>query len=265
MSLPSLPQDRGHDKIHLPPPSYWPAILAFSLGLVPLGLLLAMWGGKAAVMVLTVGGLATVIGMMGWANSVIRETAALPNRAEDEKWLRMGLLLFLISETAIFGTLFVHHYQSRAHFPEWPPAGAPILDTTLPAIATLLLMASSATMQWAHAALVRERRRAANWWTLATILLGTVFLGFQGHEWGFLKTYDQFTQKSGTYGTSFYSMTGFHGLHVMVGLVMLILVWFRLRLGHFDPERHFSFIAAAWYWHFVDFVWVLLFFTVYLF
>ncbi len=120
-------------------------------------------------------------------------------------------------------------------------------------------------MQWAHAALVRNRRRAAGLWTLATITLGTVFLGFQGHEWGFLKSYDKFTQTGGTFGTTFYAMTGFHGLHVMVGLVMLILVWFRMRLGHFDPERHFAFIAAAWYWHFVDFVWVLLFFTVYLF
>lgn len=266
MATNSLPHNSGHDEIHLPPPSYWPVALAIALSILPLGALMIMWGGKPAVAVLIVGGIASVVCAMGWASSMIREAAEQDRatRAEDDRWLRMSVLLFLISEAAIFGALFVHHFNARTYLPAWPPPDAPHLDTTLPAIATLLLMASSATIVWAHSAIARGKRRAAGAWTLATIILGAVFLGIQGHEWGFLKAYDQFTQSSGTFGSSFYAMTGFHGAHVAIGLILLIMVWVRMRLGHFDPERHFAFVAAAWYWHFVDLVWILLFFTVYL-
>jgi cytochrome c oxidase subunit III len=268
----TLPHDQGHEHVHLPAPSYWPIALALAIGLLPIGFLMAVWGGGGTAM-LIIGGLATVICLMGWANSLIHETAELytlppgtaPSVAEDDRWLKLAVKLFLVSEAAIFGAFFAHHYYSRAHFPQWPPAGAPHLSTSLPAIATLILMASSATMEWAHSALIRGKRRAANGWLLLTIVMGVVFLGFQGHEWGFLKTYDQFTLTSGTFGTSFYIMTGFHGLHVATGLVMLSIVWFRFQLGHFDPHRHFSFAAASWYWHFVDLVWICLFFTIYLF
>lgn len=253
------------DHIHLPAPSYWPIALAAALGILVAGFLLAVWGGNGGVTLLIMGGMATVVGLMGWANRLIQETAELPNVMEDDRWMRVGVKLFLISEAAIFAAFFTHHYYSRAHAPAWPPDGAPVLSTALPAIATLLLMSSSATMEWAHSSLVRGKRKAAFWWLTATLVLGIVFLGFQGHEWGFLMTYDQFTLASGTYGTTFFSMTGFHGLHVAIGIVMLAIVWFRLRLGHFDPQRHFSLAAASWYWHFVDVIWILLFFTIYLF
>jgi cytochrome c oxidase subunit 3 len=265
MNTSSAPSEHSPDSIHLPAPSYWPIALAFAMAILPVGLLLAMWGGSEASSLLVLGGLATIICLTGWANILVRETATLPNLMEDDRWMRMGILLFLISESAIFGALFAHHFYARWHAPVWPPAGAPKLSTQLPAIATLILMASSATVQQAHSAIVRGRRKAADRWLALTILMGVIFLAFQGYDWGFLKTYDHFTQTSGAFGSSFYAMTGFHGLHVLGGLIMLSVVWFRLRLGHFDPQRHFSLAAASWYWHFVDLIWVFLFFTIYLF
>jgi cytochrome c oxidase subunit 3 len=264
MTIPSQSHEGEHASIHLPPPSYWPVSLAVSMGFLPLGLLLDLWIGKWGTAILVLAGIATVICLMGWANAMIREMGETSEAAHEDRGLRMAVILFLASETAIFAALFAHHYYSRFHAAQWPPDGAPKLATHLPAIATMMLMFSSATMQWAHTALVRDRRRVATWLVGITMILGIVFLSFQAYDWGYLKIYDQFTQASGSYGTSFYTMTGFHALHVTVGLIFLALVWIRLRLGHFTPQRHFSFIAAAWYWHFVDLVWILLFFTIYL-
>jgi cytochrome c oxidase subunit III len=265
MTTTQLAETGDHGSAHVTPPSFWPVALAMTVGLIPVGLLLDIWLGKWGTGIMVLAGLASVLCLMGWANRVIRDMGEVPDAAHEDRGLRMSVILFLASEITIFGALFAHHFYSRFHAAHWPPDGAPTLSTALPAIATLILMVSSATMQWAHAALAKGKRKAASNWVLLTFLMGIVFLGFQGHEWGFLREYDKFTQTSGTFGTSFYSMTGFHGLHVTVGLIMLGLVWMRLRMGHFDPQKHFSFAAAAWYWHFVDAVWIFLFFTMYLF
>lgn len=252
-----------HDEIHMPEPSLWPLFLALSIGLLPLGFLLSVWAQKGTAL-LVAGGVLVVTCLMGWANQLIRETATLPDIAEDDRWMRSGMKLFLVSEAAIFGAFFAHYYSTRTAAEIWPLPGAPHLDTSLPSIATLILMSSSVTMEFAHHALKAAKRGMASLLTLITIILGIIFLSFQGHEWGFLKTYDQFTQASGITGTLFYIMTGFHGAHVATGILMLMIVWFRLRLGHFAPERHFSFVAASWYWHFVDVIWIALFFSIYL-
>ncbi len=254
-----------HEHIHLPPPSYWPIFSAAAIGLLVLGFLLWLWDASTSVSIMVVGGLLTITGLMGWSQALIKENAELPDVLEDDRWMKMGLKLFLVSEAAIFGSFFAHHYYSRFDFPEWPPVGAPHLDTTLPAIATLILMSSSVTMEIAHHMLKHGRKAAARTWTGLTILLGIIFMGFQGHEYGFLKAYDQFTLQSGMFGSHFFAMTGFHGAHVATGIIMLLIVGFRLRLGHYTPERHFSFAAASWYWHFVDVIWIFLFFTIYLF
>jgi cytochrome c oxidase subunit 3 len=255
--------DAHHDAIHMPEPSLWPLFLAFSIGILPVGFLLAVWTQKGTAL-LIIGGVLVVTCLLGWANQLIRETATLPNIAEDDHWMRAGMKLFLISEAAIFGAFFAHYYSIRGSAATWPLPGAPHLATTFPAIATLILMSSSVTMEFAHHALKAARRKVASLLTLTTIVLGIIFLSFQGHEWGFLKTYDKFTHQSGVAGTLFYVMTGFHGAHVATGILMLMIVWLRLRLGHFDPNRHFSFVAASWYWHFVDVVWIGLFFSIYL-
>ena len=254
-----------HDHIHIPPPSYWPIFLAMATGLLLTGVLLWLWDASAATVIMGLGAVTAIVGMMGWAQSLIRENAELPDVLEDDRWMKHGLKLFLVSEAAIFGAFFAHHYYTRFDFPHWPPVGAPHLDTTLPAIATLILMTSSFTMELAHHKLKHDDRAGSRLWLGITILLGLIFLGFQGHEYGFLKAYDQFTLSSGMFGSHFFAMTGFHGAHVATGLVMMFIVGLRLRLGHYTPERHFSFAVASWYWHFVDVIWVFLFFTIYLF
>jgi len=254
-----------HDHVHLPPPSYWPVFLAFAAGLFLTGVLMWLWDASSSTIIMALGAVCSITGMMGWSQSLIRELGDIPDVLENDRWMKLGLKLFLVSEAAIFGAFFGHHYYTRFDFPQWPPVGAPHLDTTLPAIATLILMASSFTMELSHHKLKHGHREASRTWLGITILLGLIFLGFQGHEYGFLKSYDQFTMSSGMFGSHFFAMTGFHGAHVATGIVMMMIVGLRLRLGHYTPERHFSFAAASWYWHFVDVIWIFLFFTIYLF
>ncbi len=244
--------------------SQWPILLAIGIGFIPIGIVNYIWGNKFGLGLIIFGAVMTLGSLAGWANTLIKEKLQLLDLEEKDRWLRNGMKLFLVSEAAIFGALFAHHYYAKTHFPVWPPEGAPHLDTRLPAIATLILMSSSFTIQWAHSLLQRRNFAWCKRFVVLTILLGAIFLWMQGNEWGFLKAYDQFTVKSGTFGTSFFMMTGFHGLHVSIGLILLFITYIRLRLGHFQDKRHFSFVAASWYWHFVDIVWVFLFGTIYL-
>jgi cytochrome c oxidase subunit 3 len=238
--------------------------LAGGLGLLAAGVLNLIWQTKYGFPLLVTGGTIALLAVSNWAHTLIREKNVLENLLVDETWMKNGMKLFLISEAAIFGAFFAHHYYARVHSPAWPPAGAPHLETRLPAIATLVLMLSSGTCQWAHNLLRKGKRVASQRGILLTMVLGILFLGAQGYEWGFLKAYDDFTLKNGAFGTSFFIMTGFHGLHVSIGIILLSIVYVRLRLGHFTAERHFSMIAASWYWHFVDIVWIFLFGTMYL-
>ncbi|MEC5385825.1 cytochrome c oxidase subunit 3 [Uliginosibacterium sp. H3] len=132
----------------------------------------------------------------------------------------------------------------------------------LPAINTALLLASAATLTWAHWAIRKGDRKQFNIFLALTILLGLVFLGCQAEE--YIHAYHEGLKlTSGIYGSTFFMMTGFHGLHVTIGVIMLIVTLGRSLAGHFSADRHFAFEAAAWYWHFVDYVWLLLFIVVY--
>jgi len=244
--------------------SYWPIALGLSCGFIPFGIVMYSRGIKIGLLLLAVGAVLTLGSMIGWAVSLLREKLTPEQSAQGDLWLRLGLKLFLVSETAIFGAFFAHYYYSRMHQAVWPPEGAPHLATSLPAIATLILMISSATVNRAHHLLQHGKNLASRRWVVLTIVLGVVFLTIQGYEWGFLKAFDEFTFNEGVYGTLFYIMTGFHGLHVATGLLLLLLVYIRLTLGHFTPQRHFAFLAASWYWHFVDVIWIFLFGTIYL-
>lgn len=255
----------AHEHIHLPPPSYWPIFTALSAGMLLIGVLLWLWQASMGVTLIVIGAFLAIVGLMGWCQALIKENDELPDAIEDDRWMKMGLKLFLVSEAAIFGAFFAHHYYTRFEFPQWPPVGAPHLDTTLPAIATLILMSSSVTMEFSHHLLKQGKKEGSRFWLGITIILGVIFLGFQGHEYGFLKTYDDFSLESGMFGTHFFAMTGFHGAHVATGIILMSIVLLRLQLGHYTPERHFSFAAASWYWHFVDVIWIFLFFTIYLF
>jgi cytochrome c oxidase subunit 3 len=154
--------------------------------------------------------------------------------------------------------------------PTWPVAGPGITEPFksmsawgIPAINTLILLTSGVTITLAHWALKKGKRGALVGWMVATVALGLLFLGFQAHEYGHAYSELNLKLSSGAYGATFYMLTGFHGLHVTIGTIMLIVITARCAAGHFTPERHFGFEAVAWYWHFVDVVWLGLFTFVY--
>lgn len=254
-------------EIHLPPNSIWPLILAFGIGFLPFGVVfLGMHKGIFAELCFIVGFSVTIVSLMGWAQGVVREKAKPAEAASSlqQKDLIMFLKYFLISEAAIFGALFVHYFYNRFGDQYWPPVGSPEIHTTLPAIATLILMFSSFTCEMAYLGMKKGKRYRAKVLIAVTAVLGLIFLGFQGYEWGILINMDHFTAHTNIYGTLFYMMTGFHGFHVSIGILFLILVYARLEMGHMDEKRHFSLIASSWYWHFVDVIWIFLFFSLYL-
>lgn len=266
----SVTQPAGdHDHgVHLPPRSVWPIVLTFGIGLLMFAFVAFSTGRMIIAELLGLsGGAVIAVSLMAWAHSVVRdkhEDQYVGRVSLQQKDLMTFLMYFLISEAAIFGGLFVHYFYHRYVMEFWPPAGTPHIDTSLPAIATLILMFSSVTCEFGLKAVEKGNKSSTKSWLLATIVLGLIFLGFQGFEWGLLINQYGFTVESNIFGTMFYMMTGFHGLHVSVGIVFLILAYGRLELGQMNEQRHFSIIAASWYWHFVDIIWVLLFFSLYL-
>jgi cytochrome c oxidase subunit 3 len=133
----------------------------------------------------------------------------------------------------------------------------------IPALNTLILLTSGLTVTLAHWALKKDNRGALVGWMLATVALGLTFLGFQIYEYGHAYSDLNLKLTSGAYGATFFMLTGFHGFHVTVGTLMLIVITFRCMAGHFKPDHHFGFEGVAWYWHFVDVVWLFLFIFVY--
>jgi cytochrome c oxidase subunit III len=153
---------------------------------------------------------------------------------------------------------------------EWPSAGPGITEQFtpmgamgIPAINTLILLTSGATVTWAHWGLLKNNRSQLIWGLVLTVALGILFIGFQAYEYVHAASDLNLKLTSGAYGSTFYMLTGFHGFHVTVGTIMLIVILFRSVAGHFRPEHHFGFEGVAWYWHFVDVVWLGLFIFVY--
>ncbi|MBA2480890.1 MAG: heme-copper oxidase subunit III [Planctomycetes bacterium] len=277
----------GHEDpmSHVPPGSIWPLILTLGLMLVPFGALSVLgamkgsgWGvgpinlenpliGKV---LLGIGGLVFIFSLMAWCHQIIREKLISHDLIKQQKDLQMFVLLFLCGEFTAFSAIFGFFYHRKIMDPLFGPIHDPTFHFGGPivAYATFILLFSSVTCEFAHHALQSHKVGLAKLLFTLTILLGVAFLGFQGFEWGELLQRG-FTPISITEGSAssfaaiFYTGTGFHGLHVSIGLVMLFMVLFRLEVGHFRGKRHFSVVAASWYWHFVDIVWVLLFITIY--
>lgn len=267
------PEEEEH--IHLPDPSIWPLIVALGIPLLPVGTLLLMNADPSQVAffgaswqslglpLIVLGLVVSTIGAFGWAGQVIGEKYTI-----DISWgsrcLSMAWLLFLVSEAAIFFTFFWHYgYLIYKADGNWPPEGTPHVHLIWPAIGTVILVTSSLTCELGHKAMLAGKRTLCKNWIFLTILLGLAFLFIQGYEWGYLRAYDNFTISSGVLGTLFYMLTGFHGFHVITGLLLLTLVYARLEMGSLDRKRHFSLNAASWYWHFVDVVWIFVFLGVY--
>ena len=249
---------------HLVDPSPWPAIGAVSAFVLTVGAVLYMHEGVSWVLIL---GFAGVLGTMaGWFWDVIRE-------AEYEGYhnpvvqigLRYGMALFIASEVMFFVAWFWAYFNAALFPPaqiegQWPPPGVQTFDTwDLPFLNTLILLMSGVTVTWAHHALREGDRKHMLQGLGLTIFLGICFTGVQVYEY----THAAFGFREGIYPSTFFMATGFHGFHVLVGTIFLIVCFFRARAGHFRPDHHFGFEAAAWYWHFVDVVWLFLFCCIY--
>ena len=254
-------EDPSH---HAPQPSFWPILLASGMGAVTFLALLVEMGVPMAGLLLAAALLFSLIGAAGWANTIAVERRAM-DPVQTNKDLTRGFFFFLASEGMIFVSYFEYLYLTRFSSSQWPPAGMPKLATSMPAIATLILVGSSFTLNWAVRALLKGHKAAAKNWMLLTIAMGITFLGFQGFEWGYLNHVVGFTATTGAFSSAYFLMTGFHGAHVTVGLIMLSLVYWRMEKGEYTEEYHMSLKAAEYYWHFVDVVWIILFFSLYLF
>ena len=208
--------------------------------------------------------------MVVWWRDVIREATFEGHHTSTvQTGLKYGMLLFIVSEIMFFFAFFWAFFHS-ALAPTieigamWPPKGIEVLNPwEIPFLNTVILLTSGATVTWAHHALREDKRRACIAWMWATVVLGSIFLFFQAEEYIEAYTELNLTLGSGIYGSTFFMLTGFHGMHVTLGTLMLIIITLRLMRGHFKPESHFGFEGVAWYWHFVDVVWLGLFVFVY--
>ena len=258
--------DTAKQPYHLVDPSPWPALGALAALFLTVGTVLFMHEMTGGVAVATVGILLTFLTMFVWWRDVVNEAEAGDHTTVVQLGLRYGMVLFIASEVMFFLAWFWAYYPS-ALYPAvaaggvWPPDGIETFKTwDLPFINTLILLTSGTTVTWAHHAMLENDRKGLVNGLIATVFLGFIFSCFQAYEYH----HATFTLDGGIYGSTFYMSTGFHGFHVIVGTVFLAVCLFRSMRGHSTPQHHFGFEAAAWYWHFVDVVWLFLFAAIYI-
>ncbi|CAI8203755.1 MAG: Cytochrome c oxidase subunit 3 [Glaciecola sp. HTCC2999] len=292
-----MAQQEQYEKYYVPEQSIWPIVGAIALFLIAVGagnFTVEVTKGKEGFgeWVLLAGIVMLIVMVTGWFRNQIHESMSGLYSAQLGRSYRQGMAWFIFSEVmffaAFFGALFYARMiaipwlggaSNNAMTNEvlWPGFEAvwPLLQTPggtestqmgwfgLPLINTLLLLTSSVTCHYAHVGLEQNKRKQLSWMLGATIILGCIFLALQVEE--YVHAYEiGLTLDSGLYGNTFFMLTGFHGMHVTLGTVILIVLWFRVQKGHFTPDNHFAFQAGSWYWHFVDVVWVMLFFFVYI-
>lgn len=256
----------AHEKkhpYHLVEPSPWPLLGALSGGVLALGLVFLMHDKG---LWLTFVGVAMVLGTMaGWWRQVIRESRAGDHTPVVKLGLRYGMLLFIASEVMFFAAFFWAYFNG-ALFPTeaiggvWPPENIQTFDPfSIPFLNTLILLLSGCTVTWAHHALREGDQQSLLRGLALTVFLGVLFSAIQAYEY----SHAHFGFGGDIYSSVFYMATGFHGFHVIIGTIFLAVCFFRAKAGHFTSESHFGFEAAAWYWHFVDVVWLFLFSAVY--
>ncbi len=253
---------------HLVNPSPWPIAGALGGGLLLTGVVLA--AHYSDYWVLTSGLALVLITMTMWWRDVLRESSTPGLHSPVVRLgLRYGMTLFILSEVMFFVGFFwafFHFYLYPEHVAGattavWPPEGIHTFDPLrIPLLNTMILLLSGCTVTWAHHALIEGNRRAMMVGLGITILLGISFSCFQALEYSEAPFH---FAGGGIYPSVFFLATGFHGFHVIIGTTFLGICWLRARAGGFTPTQHFGFEAAAWYWHFVDVVWLFLFFFVY--
>jgi cytochrome c oxidase subunit 3 len=251
---------------HLVDPSPWPLLGSLGALATTLGGVMYMHSFTGGLQLLSLGFAIILYTMFVWWRDVIRESTYEGHHTlAVQIGLRYGMILFIISEVMFFLAFFwAFFHSSLAPAVEigavWPPKGIDVLDPWgVPFLNTLILLSSGAAVTWAHHAILAGLKPQAIYGLLATVLLAVVFTALQGMEY----VEAPFTISDGIYGSTFFLATGFHGLHVIIGTIFLTICGSRQYLGHFTKKHHFGFEAAAWYWHFVDVVWLFLFVSIY--
>ncbi|MBL6958674.1 MAG: cytochrome c oxidase subunit 3 [Rhodospirillales bacterium] len=249
---------------HMVEPSKWPFVGTIGAFVAAIGGVWYMqegpiWGFLLGVLII-------LYTMFGWWRDVVNEAqSGVDHTSPVQHGLRFGMVLFIVSEVMFFFAFFWAYFNASVPFlgiasGVWPPEGVVPLETWgLPFLNTLILLTSGATVTWAHHALRVNNRKQLIIGLALTVFLGFLFIGTQAYEYGEAA----FGFKDGIYSSTFYLATGFHGFHVFVGACFLTVCLFRASKGHFTSEQHVGFEAAAWYWHFVDVVWLFLFTCVY--
>ena len=269
---------KNHD-YHILPPDQWPLIGAFSALALTGGGVMWMHDNPYGKFVFLLGLLGVLTTMFSWWGNVIRESHEGHHTPVVQLHLRYGMILFIASEVMFFVAWFWAFFSS-AFFPApiemvdgavqtisdatvaatWPRKVVELLDPFgFPLLNTFILLCSGTTVTWAHHALIHGDREGLKKGLLCTILLGLLFTSIQAYEY----VHAPFAFKGNIYGATFFMATGFHGAHVIIGTIFLTVCLFRAYKGEFTPKHHFGFEAAAWYWHFVDVVWLFLFATIY--
>ncbi len=274
-------------KYFVPEPSRWPMLGSLALFLMAGGTALWFNGVGFGPYILALGLICLVMMMFGWFGNVIGESEAGSYNRQVDVGFRWGMSWFIFSEVMFFAAFFGALFYARSlavpwlgdlehkllwpnYSAGWPSAGPGFTEKFsvmgawgIPALNTALLLTSGVTLTIAHHALRANHRGKLIFWLFATIALGVVFLGFQAYEYAHAYSDLNLKLTTGIYGATFFMLTGFHGFHVTVGAIMLTVIFFRCIKGHFRPDHHFAFEGVAWYWHFVDVVWLLLFVLVY--
>ncbi|PHP67128.1 cytochrome c oxidase subunit 3 [Zhengella mangrovi] len=279
-------QHAKHHDYHIIDPSPWPALASLGAFLTAIGAIAwmrAMNNSEFSLFGLTLTnlnwglfavGMAIILYVMyAWWSDTIKEAHEGHHTRVVSLHLRYGMIMFIASEVMFFVAWFWAFFDAslypnevhqvlRAEFTggQWPPKGIEVLDPLhLPLYNTIILLLSGTTVTWAHHALLHNDRKGLVWGLTMTVALGVLFSFVQGYEYA----HAPFAFKDSIYGATFFMATGFHGFHVLVGTIFLLVCLIRALRGDFTPKQHFGFEAAAWYWHFVDVVWLFLFFCIY--
>jgi cytochrome c oxidase subunit III len=276
---------------YLPAPSHWPIVGSVGMFLLLFGFASFLHGSGSLVMI--AGAVVIIVMLFGWFGTVINESLSGKYNNQVDTSFRMAMGWFIFSEVMFFAAFFGALFYARMYAIPWLGGGSNNVMTNellwpafeavwptngpgevggtfqpmgawgIPAINTLILLSSGVTVTWAHWGLKKGDRTQLILGLMATVALGFLFISLQAYE--YYHAYHELNLKltTGMYGTTFFMLTGFHGLHVTLGAIMLFVVMIRAMKGHFTEEHHFAFEAAAWYWHFVDVVWLGLFVFVY--
>ena len=251
---------------HLVDPSPWPIVASFGALMLTMGGVLYMHKFIGGWNLLIQGFFVIIFVMYAWWRDIIREaTFEDQHTAVVQKGLRLGMILFIVSEIMFFFAFFWAFFHSSVSPTYniggvWPPKAINTIDTfTIPLTNTFFLLTSGATVTWSHHALLSRAKKHTLISLILTLILASLFTGLQGLEY----INAPFNISDGVYGSCFYLATGFHGFHVFVGTIALFVSFIRIILNHFTNRHHFGFESAIWYWHFVDVVWLFLFISVY--